>query len=482
MIIRVRQIPSPLFFSLTESSHPNELRFAVVAIADASGDDSVSQRESRYFSGLTVAVGLALTLMLAGCGGGSSPAAGGTTPAGSAGSCNTTTGGSGNTGGNSTYRAINGANTQPITVFDSSFEYSYINQPMVSVVVCVPGTTTCQTIPDVLLDTGSFGLRLFASAVNISLPPIAGNPEEDQGGEVEAECAEFVATYVWGPVVRADVKLGDQSAAHTAPSVPVQLIGSNAYPNVPTSCTDTGLIATDSVPDFGANGVLGVGVMAQDNGSYYECTAQDCAPTYEPGSLQVTNPIALLPTDNNGVIVSLPPVGSSGAATETGTLVLGIGTQSNNATGSAQIFTTTPYGNFTVRYDGASYSGFLDTGSDALYVLGASSLSISTCSAGTVAGYYCPSTTQNYSVEPTGTNTISTSIGFSIANASSLVATGNGVFSDFAAPYFSTVGDVTMPAGFDLGLPFFLGRNVFVGLQLVNNGVGVASSYGYWAF
>ena len=50
----------------------------------------------------------------------------------------------------------------PITVNGSLCSInSYINKPCVSVTVCTPGTSTCQTIDDILLDTGSFGLRIF---------------------------------------------------------------------------------------------------------------------------------------------------------------------------------------------------------------------------------------------------------------------------------------------------------------------------------
>src|SRR5690349_12125495 len=39
------------------------------------------------------------------------------------------------------------------------------NSPFVSVTICIPGTATCQTIDQVLLDTGSSGLRIAASAL-----------------------------------------------------------------------------------------------------------------------------------------------------------------------------------------------------------------------------------------------------------------------------------------------------------------------------
>lgn len=40
-------------------------------------------------------------------------------------------------------------------------DQSYINKPTVSVTVCNPDTGNCQVVGNVLLDTGSYGLRLF---------------------------------------------------------------------------------------------------------------------------------------------------------------------------------------------------------------------------------------------------------------------------------------------------------------------------------
>src|SRR5258708_1372615 len=42
---------------------------------------------------------------------------------------------------------------------------SYGNEPCVSVTVCEPGTSNCTTVNNVLLDTGSYGLRLFQSTI-----------------------------------------------------------------------------------------------------------------------------------------------------------------------------------------------------------------------------------------------------------------------------------------------------------------------------
>jgi len=45
-----------------------------------------------------------------------------------------------------------------------------INQAYVTITVCIPGTSTCQNIDHVWVDTGSAGLRLITSAFTSQLP------------------------------------------------------------------------------------------------------------------------------------------------------------------------------------------------------------------------------------------------------------------------------------------------------------------------
>src|SRR6202140_2735481 len=57
-----------------------------------------------------------------------------------------------------------GSNVQAITV-NAGPAGNYANGAFTSVILCVPGTTPCQTISGVLVDTGSPGLRLLSSAL-----------------------------------------------------------------------------------------------------------------------------------------------------------------------------------------------------------------------------------------------------------------------------------------------------------------------------
>jgi hypothetical protein len=241
-----------------------------------------------------------------------------------------------------------------------------INSAFTSVTVCVPGSTTqCQTISGILVDTGSSGLRILSSALTVPLPQQTGS-----GGSPIAECGEFIDSETWGPVQTADISLAGEKAS----SVPIQVIGSSGF-SVPTSCSDLGPVQ-DDLATLGMNGILGVGNFVQDCGEgcaqsgasnvglYYACPSSGCVVTSEALSEQVSNPVASFATDNNGVIVELPAV-SVTETSITGSLVFGIGTQSNNGLGSATVYTLNPdTAAFTTTFKGQTLtdSSFIDTG------------------------------------------------------------------------------------------------------------------------
>lgn len=215
----------------------------------------------------------------------------------------------------------------------------HFNHPYVTVKVCVPGSTAqCVNIDHVLLDTGSDGLRLVRSV--LSAGGVTLSPETDAQGQSIEECMTFHAGQTWGPVVLADVTM----AAEVAAKSPVQIMddtGAGAPP--PATCGANGLLL-NAVTGFHANGVLGIGVFAQDCGAscvsaatplsmYYGCTAAGaCTAENVALAAQVTNPVALFASDNNGVIVNLPNlVDANGDASVQGELIFGIATQSDNA-------------------------------------------------------------------------------------------------------------------------------------------------------
>jgi hypothetical protein len=364
--------------------------------------------------------------------------------------------------------ASTGQNVVAISV-NGGPDGDYANGLFVSVTVCTPGTSTCQTIPNVLVDTGSSGLRLLSSVLTVSL-----SQQNGANGPV-AECLPFLSGFTWGPVQTADIQIGGESAS----SVPIQAINETTFP-VPSGCTNFGVPSMDSLQALGANGLLGVGLFAQDCGPacalsgasnpglYYQCPSSVCQVAAEPLAQQVPNPVAMFASDNNGVVIELP-TSSAPAASLSGSLVFGIGTQANNATSGAMVYTVDDFGNFTTSYKGQAYSSsFIDSGSNGYFFLDSSTTGIPDC--GSASGFYCPSSTQNLSATNQGANGASGMVNFSVGNAETLF--GNP--TDFV---FGTLGGPGQD--FDWGLPFFYGRNVFTAIEGKSTPGGNGPYWGY---
>jgi len=361
-------------------------------------------------------------------------------------------------------------NVQPVQV-DLGPAGDYVNGIFTSVTICVPGTSSCQTIDDVLVDSGSVGLRLLASAVTLPLAP-----STDTGGNVMANCAAFADnTYAWGPMAKASVRMAGEQAA----SVPIQLIGAPGLPEAPSDCSSGGT-AADTVSALGATGVLGIGVFRQDCGEacarllgppkiYYACGAFDCAVTSVPVASQLQNPIWLFPQDNNGFLLSLPSVPETGARSVAGSLVFGIGTESNNALGSAAVYTTDDEGNISTTLNGTTISGYLDSGTNGLFFLDASSIALPACP-DPDSDFSCPPSPAHFTAVNRGSNGVSGPVSFSVANAETLFDSDNAAFNDLGGP---DSGD------FAWGLPFFFGRQTFVGIEGQSSPGGQGP---YWAY
>lgn len=353
--------------------------------------------------------------------------------------------------------AASASNIQPIVV-NSGPAGNYANGLFTSVTLCVPSTSNCQTIDGILVDTGSFGLRILSSAgggaLTLSLP-------QQKGSNGSAgECALFVSGYTWGSVNTADVMISGEQASN----VPVQVIDPT-FAAVPSACKSSGVPENDSLQTLGANGILGIGPFAADCGGacaqagssnpgmYYDCAGSSCQIAVEPVAQQVQNPIALFPSDNNGVIIQLPALTGS-AASLSGSMIFGIGTQSNNGLGKAEVFPLNSSGEFKTTFKGQTYPAFIDSGSNALFFLNTNTTGLPTCS--NSSGFYCPTSTQQLSAV-TSSGSPSQTVDFSIANAESL-------FSNRGDFVFETLGGPN-PGTFDWGLPFFYGRSVFTAIE-----------------
>jgi len=349
------------------------------------------------------------------------------------------------------------SNTAPITV--NNGVANGINIPTVSVTVCVHGTGNCQTVNNVQVDTASFGLRIVASQLSSISASISKNPAS-VGGSL-AECMTFADSYTWGSVRSVDVTIGSE----TASNIPIQMIGDLSNP-APSSCANSGVADTTST-DLGANGILGIGVAPVDCGAacalapttngyvaYYSgCPASgSCSSTSAPTSQQVANPIPNFASDNNGAIVEMQPLSYNGASSATGTLVFGIGTESNNTLSASNKFQTNSWGDLSSTFNGQSLSAFLDTGSNAVFF---NDSAIPTCSGS--SSWYCPSAPVALSATLTGLNGASGTASFVVANASSLFSGNTNFALNDLGGKFGSASDL------DLGLPFFYGRYVYVG-------------------
>ena len=407
-------------------------------------------------------------VFLSACGGGSSDLTGGT------GSTGTGTG-----TGTQTIAPV-GANVVAMTVDSGPSGVgsdTTINIPYVNVTICAPGSTTnCQTIDHIEVDTGSYGLRVIASVVNASV--LSALPLETSivGGAL-AECAQFADGITWGSMHTADMQI----ASETAANIPIQIIGDPNYPTIPSDCTTHGT-PEDTVPLFGANGILGVGPFltdcpdcansTQDN-VYFACPVGggSCTDVEAPTTQQTANPVAKFTTDNNGVILELPSVADTGVVSATGALVFGIGTQSNNALGSAAVLTTDDIGDITINYKNVAYpDSFIDSGSN---LIGLNDSSITAC--GTSPNQvYCPSSELSLSAINEGANNVQSTVDFKIADAETLLNNNPSftAFDNVAGPYPD-------PQGFDFGLPFFYGRNVFVAIEGDTTSGGTGPYFAY---
>jgi hypothetical protein len=337
-----------------------------------------------------------------------------------------------------------------------------VNTLYTTVTVCVPGSTTaCQTIDHIQVDTGSSGLRILAPVLTLSL-----QATQATDGNSLVECTQFVGSYSWGPIVLADIQVAGEAAS----SLPIQVIGSSSFPTVPAGCSGTGT-AQDTVALFGANGILGIGVFKQDcgtfcappysaNGYYYSCSASTCAEIAAPLSTQVLNPVALFTADNNGTIIELPSVPDAGAATVTGSLIFGIDTESNNASGSETILALDANGNFTTVFAGQTLNeSFLDSGSNGLFFNNSQTINLTACTGS--SDFYCPAAAQTFTATLTGAGAApaTTSETFTVGDA----ATANPNFAalpTLAGPYSTTMLDT-----FDWGLNFFFNRRVSTAIE-----------------
>lgn len=348
-----------------------------------------------------------------------------------------------------------------------------VNHPYVTLTICDPSNpASCATVDNILLDTGSVGLRIFSSVLPISLVPISTGTNSGL-----FQCAAFGSGSVWGPVTQAAITMSNEPAV----TVPIQVLAPAQGPAPATNSTCN--LGTLTQPtDAALNGILGLAPFQHDNDSlilansdvYFSCsTSSGCgSPLPNVASAQqVANPVFALPVDNNGIIIKLPAVPNSGAVNEGGDLIFGLNTATpiNDPTalsGSAIIHTIKKSAFQTpTTFNGVLSNAFVDTGSDAMFFPSTMPLCGSP-----LAGFYCPNSSMTLiaQIDPAAANV---SVPFQVDNATTLAATGLTAFPNIGGRFGS---------GFLWGMPFFYGRIVYIVYGPVTGSVTWNSPM--WAF
>ncbi|WP_413578385.1 DUF3443 family protein [Bdellovibrio sp. HCB290] len=386
---------------------------------------------------------------------------------------------------------LTGNNVIPLSV-GACGVHGYENEPCISVTICRPTTTQCQTIDNILVDTGSYGLKIFKSLISIPLDQV---PSPNLSNRGLANCTRYLdGSGHWGQVVKADVQLGSIKTVTGGISIVTLDSSYSDY----TQCASN----PDSGPDVaGFNGIIGVGSFVEDcsvgfgvvgqNGcesgipatlpnKYWECSSnpKDCDEVAVPAADQIVNPVAKLQTHNNGLVMKLPSVPLSGAGAAYGYLILGIGTDANNSGAGLTVFNQKHDATFVTHYNGVDYNySFIDSGTNFNGFPQVSNYPV-LCSGD--SGFYCPVSLVNISATMKSGNGSSAVISFEVGNMVTLASADpySMVYRNIAFDSSDLNGDP-----FDWGLPFFLGRSVYVGIYnrpATINGTSVTGPF--WAF
>jgi hypothetical protein len=183
----------------------------------------------------------------------------------------------------------------------------------------------------------------------------------------------------------------------------------------------------------------------------------------------VTNPVtALQPPDNNGVIVQLPRVPLGGLQSVSGNLILGIGTRPNNQPSpTVTAYTTNAVGEIRTTLSTTTYpNSIIDTGSNGLFFPG----QLPSCAPPNDT-WFCPQSTASFTAVNAATlGSPSGPVSFQIGHFNNLLNTNNHVFSE--------VGGFA-PGLFDWGLPFYFGRDVYVGFDGKTSTLGAGPYFAY---
>lgn len=356
-------------------------------------------------------------------------------------------------------------NTVPL-IADSGYNGKAFNRMFVTVTICQPGTNICQTIDHIMPDSGSTGLRITKSSIQLS-----GLPAITYQGLPITQCMNYGGGYVYGGVVLADVRIGDESAT----SIPLQIIDDGDQSLVPDSCTSMATYL--SFPDSGQRGNLGINPMTNPANDYtlvYSCESSDSCtelsnPVQQmPQTLNV-NVISYFKQDNNGVIFSMPAIANAPAESVVGQMIFGIGTNSNNQVMESTVAVlgnpSSNMANFTTNTGIQITPAIIDSGTEFIYWYDAL---LPACPE-PFSYLYCPG--KPGSIFEWGSMISNYSGGSSFFVQAGIANWNFGGFPD--SPVIPLLGSsTTYLSNFSIyGFPFFFGKNIYLGFQGKGNSV-----------
>lgn len=350
-------------------------------------------------------------------------------------------------------------------VAGSGYNGRGINTPYITVTVCVPNTTSCQTLDHILMDTGSVGLKIDASQMNsLDLPAIT----QTGSGLPISVCNLYGSGYAFATANYADVYIAGEKAGN----IPVQIINDSAdQSGVPASCSSEGQQVVFS--DVGARGIIGINPIinvANNLNFNYVCSNGSCIPITEgiPVPYLNVNPVGYFASDNNGQIISLPAATANSNTNLTGTLTFGLNTESNNLIpGNISSVLGDPnnfIGKFTVTTEGVAYDSMFDSGTNHWLFYDAT---IPTCPPDNLV--YCPPTATQWQ-----------SVASSYDGSGTPIAISAGILSPTGYSSIMPFWGIQSSQGSGLyGLPFYYGKTVYLGFIGSQTSMGAGPTWGF---
>lgn len=344
------------------------------------------------------------------------------------------------------------------------------NVPYITIKICKPGvvpvnTEYCQVIDHVMIDTGSFGLKINQSALSgdftSSLPTL-----NDINNNPVYTCAQYGSGYMFGSDNYADIYISGEKARN----MPIQIINDGNQSNLPIQCTSTGKF--NNLANYGAKAILGINPSVYlSNDSFDNFTFINNQYQQIMGSSDIiesinVNPIVGFGVDNNGIIFNLPTVTSNQNVNIYGEIIFGLDTKINNLVNANEVISAAQGGQFYAQNisptAGESTEAIIDTGTNGFMF----AADLAVCHGTNI---YCPSSTTDWVTKVFGVN------GLTQSNITQQIS--NSVSRNQIAPFMGLIRPNSQ--GIIYGMPFLFSKTVFMSFESTQTALGTGPSIGW---